>query len=97
MGKTFAVAQWHSFPGDVKANLQQAAVLVAAAKGLGAEVVVIPETFTSGYYDTLKPIDVAQPIPGPATDFLAELSAKHDIYIYGCMIESQADKFYNCG
>jgi len=97
MGAKFAVAQWHSFAGDVEANLKQVAAMVPMAKDLGADVVVIPETFTSGYYDDLKPEHVAQTVPGPATDFLSDLCAKYDVYLFGSMIESQQDKFYNCG
>ena len=97
MGGKFAVAQWHSVLADVEANLQKAAELVAAARAQGADVVLLPETFTTGYSFSLKIASFAQPVPGPATDYLAKVAAKHNVYIYGSMIERDGKRFHNCG
>jgi predicted amidohydrolase len=46
---TLAAAQAESSPGDVDANVRTAVELVREAAGLGAQVVVLPETFLTGY------------------------------------------------
>ena len=97
MGGKFAVAQWHSVLGDVEANLEKAAVLIDAAAEQGADVVVLPETFTTGYSFNLEVSELAQPVPGPASDYVAELAAKHNVYIFGSIMERDGGAFHNCG
>ena len=97
MGGKFAVAQMMPVLKDVDGNLKKAANMVAAAKALGADVVLFPELFTTGYSFGLNVAEVAQPVPGPATDFLAEVAGKHGVYIYGSMIERDGKKLHNCG
>jgi 5-aminopentanamidase len=46
---TLAAAQAEAVPGDVAANVRTAVELVREAAGLGAQVVVLPETFLTGY------------------------------------------------
>jgi predicted amidohydrolase len=95
MGPRIAVAQMHSVLYDVDANLEKAARLVAGAKSQGAQLVLLPETFPSGYDFGPTKLEYAQPIPGPITDFLCKLAAEHDLYIYGSMIERDGSAYYN--
>jgi predicted amidohydrolase len=69
--------------------------LVAGAKAQGARVVVLPETFPSGYDFGPAKLAYAQPIPGPITDFLCRLASEHDICIYGSMIEKDGALYHN--
>jgi len=46
---TLAAAQAEAVPGDLAANVRTAAELVREAAGFGAQVVVLPETFLTGY------------------------------------------------
>jgi predicted amidohydrolase len=95
MGPRIAVGQMHSELYDIEANLEKAARLVAAAQSQGAQVVLLPETFPSGYDFGPKKLEYAQPIPGPITDYLCGLAAKHNVYIYGSMIEKEDGTYYN--
>ena len=49
MRLTLAAAQAEAVPGDLAANVSTAAELVREAAGSGAQVVVLPETFLTGY------------------------------------------------
>lgn len=97
MGVRIATAQFSAKLADVPGNLKRAAAFVAAAKAMDAQIVLLPETFTSGFSFSLKPADVAEVIPGPATDFLGRVAADNAVYLYGSMIERDGGTFYNTG
>lgn len=97
MGGKFAVAQMYSKLRDVQGNLKKAADLIAAASAQGADVVLLPELFTSGYSFSLDIAEVAQTVPGPATDFLSQVASKHNVYVYGSLVERDGQRFHNCG
>jgi predicted amidohydrolase len=95
LGAKVAVGQFHSYLYDVEANLEQAARAVSGAAALGAELVVLPETFPSGYDFGAEKLAHAQPIPGPITDRLSQLADEHRIIIYGSMIERDGATYHN--
>ncbi|HZS06203.1 MAG TPA: carbon-nitrogen hydrolase family protein [Blastocatellia bacterium] len=75
-------------------NCQQFAPLVAEAARQRADLVVLPETLT--YYGLGKPyVDVAEPIPGPSTEYFGELARKHNLYIVAGLIERDHHLIYN--
>lgn len=90
-----AVGQFSSRLYDVEANLEQAAQAVKGASALGAQLVVLPETFPSGYDFGPAKLAYAQPIPGPITDCLSRLADEHNIIIYGSMIERDGAVYHN--
>ncbi len=72
----------------------QFAPLIAEAARRKADLVVLPETLT--YYGTgLNPVDVAEPVPGPSTDYFAGLAKRHNLYIVAGLFEKSAYKVYN--
>ena len=74
--------------GDVDANLRKAGALVAKAAENGAEWVVLPELFNTGYLVECQDHELAEPIPGGKTsDFMTELAKKHNILLFGCFME----------
>lgn len=95
MGVKVGVGQFSSRLYDVEANLEQAAQAVAGASALGAQLVVLPETFPSGYDFGAVKLAHAQPIPGPITDRLSRLADEHNILIYGSMIERDGAVYHN--
>lgn len=71
---------------------------IEAAAADGAEVIVAPELANSGYAFN-QPEEVAalaDPVPGPATDKLAEISARHDVVIVCGLAEVADGRFYSC-
>lgn len=68
--------------------------LIAEAAAKKADLVVLPETLT--YYGLGKSyVDVAEPIPGPSTDYFGELAKKHHFYIVAGLLERDKHLVYN--
>jgi predicted amidohydrolase len=60
----------------------------------GADLVVLPETLT--YYGLgLSPAEVAEPVPGPSTEYFGELARQHDLYIVAGLYERAGHLVYN--
>jgi predicted amidohydrolase len=59
-----------------------------------ADLVVLPETLT--YFGTgLSFAEVAEPIPGPSTDYFGKLAAKHNLYIVAGLVERDQHLVHN--
>ncbi|MDF2998226.1 MAG: amidohydrolase [Xanthobacteraceae bacterium] len=85
-----AVAQFAP-TNDSAANLDRIEELALAAKrDEGAEMVVFPERAITGL-DELA----AQAIPGPATERLAAIAARHGLYIVAGLAEADGERRYN--
>ena len=84
-----AVAQFTPGP-DAEANLTRIEELVIEARKDGADLVVFPERAVTGFESP-----AAQSVPGPATDRLVALAAKHGIYIVAGLAEQDGDTLYN--
>jgi predicted amidohydrolase len=68
--------------------------LIAEAARQKADLVVLGETLT--YYGLGKPFaEVAEPIPGPSTDYFGSLARKHDLYIVAGLVERADHLIYN--
>lgn len=73
---------------------RQFAPFIAHAADQDADLVVLPETLT--YYGTGGSYaDVAEPIPGPSTEYFGRLARQHDLYIVAGLIEREAHLIYN--
>jgi predicted amidohydrolase len=72
----------------------QFAPLIAEAARRKADLVVLPETLT--YYNAgATAAETAEPIPGPSTQYFAELAKQHNLYIVAGLFERDAYKVYN--
>ncbi|MBC8166255.1 MAG: carbon-nitrogen hydrolase family protein [Bryobacteraceae bacterium] len=73
---------------------KQFAPLIAEAARQKADLVVLPETLT--FFNTgLSPAQTAEPVPGPSTEYFAELARRHKIYIVAGLFERDTYKVYN--
>ena len=76
---------WH----DREANFAHLAPMVDGAVASGAGLVLLAETFSTGFsFDTP---DIAEPEGGPSSQFLAEMAATHHIWIGGSCPEIAPD------
>jgi 5-aminopentanamidase len=91
------LVQMNSIAGAVVENREKALSLVRAAADQGAQVVLIPETFTTGYDIEDRLASVAEPIPGPTSDAMASEAARLGVYIYGSILEREGDAYHNTG
>ena len=75
-------------------NCRMFAPLIEKAAQQQADLVVLPETLT--YYGLGKGYaDVAEPIPGPSTEYFGKLAQKHDLYIVAGLLEKDRHLVYN--
>lgn len=84
-GLRLALWQTSAGPGDVEGNLARLAAVAAEAAAEGADVLVTPEMFLTGY-DIPGPLtrQLAEPADGPLFERVAALSEEHGIAIaYG--------------
>lgn len=91
-----AVAQTVCSVGDVAQNLENAAGLVGEAKRQGADLVCLPELFTTGSVPE-RTAELAETIPGPATATLGLLAKDCGAFLVAGLLEKDPDtgKFYN--
>ena len=91
-----AVTQMRCVVGDVDANVTRAEELIAEAASQDADLVLLPEMFTTGFLgDAFR--DVAEPIPGPTTERFSAAAIAHDIHVVAGMgeVDPQTDALHN--
>ena len=96
-GRKVRLATVHFRPrsGDSpEGNCRLYAPLVARAAEKKADLVVLGETIT--YYGLGKTAaEVAEPVPGPSTEYFGELAKKHDLYLVAGLYERCEPLVYN--
>ncbi len=92
-----AVGQMNSILCDVKGNLAKVEALMRGAAGLGADIVLVPETFSTGFNVGDRIGEVSDTIPGKITDTLGSLCRELRVYFYGSMIEKDGGRYRNTG
>lgn len=66
---------------DREANFELTRPLIAGAVASGAQLVLLPETFSTGFGFT-RP-GIGEPEDGPSATFLREQAAEHDVWVGG--------------
>ena len=89
-----ALAQLLVEGGEPERNFERASALVKQAADGGADLVLLPETidFAWTHPSSLKE---AKPIPGPYTDYFANLARTHQLYILVGLTERTDQCNYN--
>jgi predicted amidohydrolase len=97
MNKTsfnLAMAQMLVEGGLPDRNLQGAKWMIRQAADQGCAIVVLPECLDLGWTDPAAS-QLAQPIPGPHSDLLAEAARQANIYVVAGLTERAGDRIYN--
>ena len=79
-------------------NRQRLAEHIGAAAKEGAQLVVLQELHNTPYFCQVENVDnfaLAEPIPGPSTDFFGELARQHDIVLVISLFERRAPGLYH--
>jgi predicted amidohydrolase len=66
---------------DRDANFERLAPMVAAAAGAGAGLVLLTETFSTGFATDRD--DLGEPLGGPSSQFLVDQAARHGVWVGG--------------
>lgn len=87
-----------SCTADVQANKEKLAANITKVAEQGAELVVLQELHNSLYFcqtENTQLCDLAEPIPGPSTDFYGALAAKLGIVLVTSLFERRAPGLYH--
>ncbi|SFF39812.1 N-carbamoylputrescine amidase [Fontimonas thermophila] len=83
---------------DARANLKTSETAIRAAAAQGAQLVLLQELHTSLYFcqhESTELFDLAEPIPGPSSEFLAALASELGVVIVGSLFERRAPGLYH--
>ena len=83
---------------DLKVNRKRTLSSISECAERGAHIVCTQELFGMPYFcqeEDPSRFDLAEPIPGPATDALSELAAKHQIVIIASLFEKRMAGLYH--
>ncbi len=87
-----------SMSADPRENLEKAAARVEEAARKGAEVVCLPELYRSPYFcqkEDQALFDLAEPVPGPSTERLAEVAREAGVAVVVPIFEKRAPGLYH--
>jgi len=88
----------HANQGDIARNRAYIAEHLGIAAASGAGLVLLQELHDGRYFcqseDPLA-FDLAEPVPGPGTEFLGELARRHRVVIVGSLFERRAPGLYH--
>jgi len=87
-----------SMTADPDQNLQHALDRVRDATSRGAQIVCLPELFQTQYFcqrEDATLFDLAEPIPGPTSDKLAEAAKKLRVVLVASLFEKRAPGVYH--
>lgn len=79
-------------------NRQRLAEHIGAAAKEGAQLVVLQELHNTPYFcqvENVDNFDLAEPIPGPSTEFFGELAQQHGIVLVISLFERRAPGLYH--
>lgn len=89
---TVAAVQMSCFPGEKERNLRKAQDLIMEACDKGAELIVTPELFSTGYSVKELDMELAEPIPGKTTSWMERIAKERNVYICGAILEHGQSK-----
>jgi predicted amidohydrolase len=89
-----AMAQMLVEGGQPTRNLKRAAAMIHEAADQGCAIVVLPECLDLGWTDPAAR-ELAQPIPGPRSDVLAQAALQVGIHVVAGLTERAGERIYN--
>ncbi|HEY5649324.1 MAG TPA: carbon-nitrogen hydrolase family protein [Nitrospiria bacterium] len=90
-----AAVQMEARPYELEGNLLKAERFVEEAARGGAQVVVLPELFNSGYCYDPRNFDVAEFISGRTGRWFRETAKRFGIFLAGAIIEKDFGRYYD--
>ncbi len=96
---SFKIALIQCYVGkDREENLEQAILSLERSCSLGANIVCFPELFLNRYFcqsEDVNYFDLAEPIPGPATNRFCKEAKKRKVFILCPIFEKRASGIYH--
>lgn len=97
MSRTIKVAavQMEANPAPTENRLKRADQLVTQAAQAGAQLVVLPEIFNTGYGYSDENHQRAEPLSGPTATWMKQCAAQLNIHLAGSLMLLDQDEVYN--
>jgi len=92
-----AAIQMDAVPLPVTERLDRAANHIAEAVAAGAELVVLPEMFNTGYEYHERNFALAENLEGETVTWMKTLAARHRIHLAGSLLLQDQSEIYNAG
>jgi predicted amidohydrolase len=86
-----AAVVFNSPRGNARANLDRMEAWVTGARAKGAAIVCFPELNITGYGTDAGVQEDAEPVPGPLTERLCAMAARHGLVILAGLAEQAGD------
>ena len=83
---------------DLRTNMTRLAANIEACAHEGAQLIVLQELHNSLYFcqiETVENFDLAEPVPGPSTDFYGKLAKDLNVVIVTSLFERRAPGLYH--
>lgn len=90
-----AAVQMDAAPAPVADRLARAGDLVAEAASAGAQVIVLPELFNSGYAYSDHNYTLPEPLDGQTVGWMRAQAAEHAVHLTGSLLLRDGDEVYN--
>jgi predicted amidohydrolase len=97
MSKTIQIAaiQMNALPASTQERLAQAEKLVVACAQAGAQLVVLPEVFNTGYEYSDANYARAESFDGPTAAWMRKTAAQQHVHLAGSFLHREQDRIYN--
>jgi predicted amidohydrolase len=97
MPKTIKIAtvQMNAAPAPLQERLARAERLIAQCAREGAQLVVLPEVFNTGYEYSDQNYLRVESFDGPTATWMKTITAEHGIHLAGTFLRRERDKIYN--
>ncbi|HEY4485145.1 MAG TPA: carbon-nitrogen hydrolase family protein, partial [Nitrospiria bacterium] len=92
---TVAAVQMQSQPYRVDENLEKAEGYLRQASAKGAQVVVLPELFNTGYCYSARNFEAAEAISGRTARWFRSMGKRFELFVAGAMIEKDRGRYYD--
>lgn len=92
---TIAAVQMDVTPTPAAERRQRAESLIAGAVQDGAQLVVLPEAFNTGYVYLETNYEAAEKMDGPTVSWMKEQARQHAIHLAGSLFILDGDHIYN--
>jgi len=90
-----AAVQMDATPAVTVERLSRAADLITEAASVGAQLVVLPEVFNTGYEYHDRNYGLAESADGQTVTWMRSQAAQHQIHLAGTLLLKDGDEIYN--
>ena len=86
-----AIVQMNCVLADKAANFAKVTKIIAENADMKAQLIILPELFSTGYMVSALDRELAEVIPGPTTEWLTDLAKQYHVYFAAAIIELGED------